>query len=46
MRLILAAVLLLQAAPIQSEADKLEAALKRFGNRTYAMIVSARRPGC
>lgn len=31
----MAAILLLQAAPAQSEADKLEAALKKFGDRTY-----------
>ncbi|HKS17394.1 MAG TPA: hypothetical protein VJU16_08790 [Planctomycetota bacterium] len=35
MRLLLAAVLLVQAATPQSEADKLEAALKKFGNRSY-----------
>jgi hypothetical protein len=35
MKHVLACLLLIQAAPAQSEADKLEAALKKFGNRTY-----------
>lgn len=35
MRFIFAGLLLLQAAPAQSEADKTEAALKKFGDRTY-----------
>ena len=35
MRTLIAAILLLQAAPPQSEKDKLEAALKKFGERTY-----------
>jgi len=45
MRALLAAALLLQAAPAQSEADKLEAALKKFGNRTYGMFVSGKKAG-
>ena len=45
MRMILAALLLAQAAPAQSEADKLEAALKKFGNRTYGMFVSNAKAG-
>jgi hypothetical protein len=38
MRFLLAAILLVQAAPAQSEADKLEAALKRMGECTYRMV--------
>src|SRR5258705_2378784 len=33
MRMLLAAILLLQAAPLQSEADKAEAALKRLDRK-------------
>ncbi|HKS17395.1 MAG TPA: hypothetical protein VJU16_08795 [Planctomycetota bacterium] len=43
MRMLLAALLLLP--PAQSEADKLEAALKKFGNRTYGMYVSGKKAG-
>ncbi len=45
MRMLLAAILLIQAAPAQSDAYKLEAALKKFGNRTYGMYVSGRKAG-
>jgi hypothetical protein len=45
MRVIVASVLLLQAASAQSEADKLEAALKKFGDRTYGMYVSGKKAG-
>ena len=38
-------ILLIQAAPAQSEAEKLEAALKKFGDRTYGMYVSGRKSG-
>lgn len=41
MRMILAVLLLLTSAPAQSEADKLEAALKKFGTRTYVMSLSS-----
>ena len=42
---ILASVLLIQAAPAQSEADRMESALKKFGNRTYGMYVSGKKAG-
>ena len=45
MRLILAALLLLQAAPAQTEADKVEAAIKKMTDREYRMIVSGREIG-
>jgi hypothetical protein len=45
MRMMLAALLLLAPEPAQSEADKLEAALKKFGNRTYGMYVSGKKAG-
>jgi hypothetical protein len=40
-RTLLAVALLLQAAPAQSEAEKSEAALKKFGDRTYIMALSS-----
>src|SRR6266850_5474002 len=45
MRALLAAILLLQAAPAQSEADKLEAALKRFGDRSYLILANGEKLG-
>ena len=45
MRLLLAALLLLQAPPPQTEAEKLEAFLKKFGDRKYGMYVSGRKAG-
>lgn len=45
MRLLLAAIFLLQAAPAQSEADKLEAALKRFGDRRYKILQDGQGSG-
>jgi hypothetical protein len=42
MRLLIALLLLV---PPQSEADKLEESLKKFGNRTYGMFVSGRKAG-
>jgi len=45
LRMLLAALLLLQAGPAQSEADKLEAALKKFGDRTYSRIIDGEQAG-
>ena len=45
MRLILLAILALQAAPAQSEADKLEAALKKFGDRKYRVTEGGKPTG-
>jgi len=45
MRLILLAALLLQAAPAQSDADKMEAALKKFGERTYSIMMEGKKIG-
>ena len=45
MRFALATLILLQAAPVQSEADKLEAALKKFGNRTYRILIEGEQVG-
>lgn len=45
MRLVLVTLLLLQAAPAQSEADKLEAALRKFGNRTYKILLKGEPVG-
>ncbi|HKS17396.1 MAG TPA: hypothetical protein VJU16_08800 [Planctomycetota bacterium] len=45
MRFLLAGMILVQAAPAQSEADKLEAALKKFGNRTYQFLVEGKKVG-
>jgi hypothetical protein len=42
---VLAAVLLIQAAPAPSDADKTEAALKRFGDRTYRILLNGKRGG-
>src|SRR5688572_22176918 len=45
MLLILLASLVLQAAPAQSEADRVEAAIKKMTDREYRMIVSGREIG-
>lgn len=45
MRLLLAAILLVQAAPAQSEADKVEAALKRIGERKYRLYSLGKESG-
>jgi hypothetical protein len=45
MRLFLAGILLVGAAPAQSEADKLEAALKKFGERTYSIKEAGQSTG-
>ncbi|HEU4339762.1 MAG TPA: hypothetical protein VFS19_06810 [Planctomycetota bacterium] len=45
MATLIASLLLLQAPPAQTETEKLEAQLKKFGNRTYAMYVSGRKAG-
>lgn len=44
MRLLLF-MLLLQAAPAQTEADKTEAALKKFGDRTYRVMEGSKATG-
>jgi hypothetical protein len=45
MKWLLLASLLVQAAPAQSEADKLEAALKKFGDRTYTRFIDGIEAG-
>lgn len=45
MRMVLAAVLLVQAATAQSETDKVEAALKKFGTRTYRILEKGKPVG-
>src|SRR5687767_11598527 len=45
MKIILSALFHLQAAPAQSEADKLEAALKKFGDRTYRIVEEGKETG-
>lgn len=45
MRILLAAVLLVQAAPAQSETDKMEAALKKIGDRTYRILLQGKEAG-
>lgn len=45
MRMLLAAILLVQSAPAQSDAEKMEAALKKFGTRTYSTFISGKKTG-
>src|SRR5258705_177928 len=45
MRMLMAAILLLQAGPVQSEADKAEAALKKFGERNYKILQDGQESG-
>ncbi|HEU4339761.1 MAG TPA: hypothetical protein VFS19_06805 [Planctomycetota bacterium] len=45
MTALLAALILLQAAPAQTEADKFEAALKKFGERTYRITEKGKAVG-
>lgn len=45
MRFLLAGLLLTQAAPAQSEAEKMEAALKKFGTRTYSALLEGKNAG-
>jgi hypothetical protein len=45
MGILLATILLAQAAPAQSEADQMEAALKKFGDRTYSIIIGGEPEG-
>jgi len=45
MNALLAALLLLQAAPAQSEAEKAEAAIKKFGVRKYKMLTQGKEAG-
>ena len=45
MRLVFLAILALQAAPAQSESDKLEAALKKFGDRKYRVTEGGKPTG-
>jgi len=42
MRWLLLSTLLVQSAPAQSEADKLEAALKKFGDRNYRLKIAGK----
>ena len=45
MKFLLTAILLVQAAPAQSPADKLEAALKKFGDRNYRILLDGKDAG-
>jgi len=45
MQMMFAVMLLIQAAPAQSEADKLEAALKKFGDRSYLILEKGEKIG-
>jgi hypothetical protein len=45
MRALLSVILLLLAAPAQSERDKLEASLKKFGDRTYRIMENGKKVG-